>query len=97
VPILNLTLALNPTLTQLQGFFRQQTPGAGQGDGGGGVDAPAFNDAEFPTLGTGALIGWICEEVCVTESVFLRSCQVADAHQRHHMPAKGSNRSACLE
>ena len=38
----------------MQGFFRQQTPGApGQGDGGG-VDAPAFNDAEFPTLGTGA-------------------------------------------
>ena len=38
--------------TPTQGFFRQQTPGAAQGEGG--VDAPAFNDAEFPTLGAGA-------------------------------------------
>jgi len=45
----------NPCYACAQGFFRQQTPGAGQGDGGG-ADAPAFNDAEFPTLGTGTLI-----------------------------------------
>ena len=47
--------AADTLLHWAQGFFRQQTPGVGQGDGGGGVDAPAFNDAEFPTLGTGAV------------------------------------------
>ena len=60
-----------------QGFFRQQTPGAGQGDGGG-VDAPAFNDAEFPTLGTGAVLQmalwrWLRLTTMQARSLFLRA------------------------